>query len=253
MYLGDNFLKHGIVEHVERYRRSGADAQILLKEVDDASALGVAVLDDTGHVRQLVEKPKVPISNLAVIGVYIFGPEIHAITPKLKPSGRGELEITDAIQGLIDAGHTVASSVIDDEWIDTGKKDDMLEANRVVLSMVHRRIDGAVDSGSIVVGDVVVEEGAVIVNSAVRGPVVIGSGARIENAFIGPFTAIGDRCQIVDCELEHSIVMSDSVVRNIRPRISDSLIGTEVIVERREEMPRTIKLLLGDHAQVGLV
>lgn len=253
MYLGDNFLKKGIREHVDRYRQSASTAQILLKQVENPSALGVAVLDEVGHVRQLVEKPKTPISDLAVIGVYFFGPEIHEITPTLQPSGRGELEITDAIQGLIDAGYSVESSVIDDEWIDTGKKDDMLEANRVVLSMVTRRICGDVDSGSSVVGEVVVEEGARIINSTVRGPAVIGASARIENAFVGPCTAIGDRCEIVDCEIEHSIVMDDSTLRNIRFRISDSLIGREVLVERREDMPRTVRLLLGDHAQVGLI
>ncbi|HYH11302.1 MAG TPA: glucose-1-phosphate thymidylyltransferase [Thermomicrobiales bacterium] len=253
MYLGDNFLRCGIAKHVERYRQSGACAQILLKQVDDPSALGVAVLDDEGRVRHLVEKPQVPVSNLAVIGVYFFGPEIHEITPTLKPSARGELEITDAIQGLIDAGHMVESSVFDDVWIDTGKKDDMLEANRVVLSTIQRRIDGHVDGNSSVVGEVVVDAGARIVNSSVRGPVVIGAGARIENAFIGPFTAIGDRCEILDCEIEHSIVMCDSAVRNIHLRISDSLIGKEVVVERRDDMPRTVKLLLGDHAQVGLI
>ncbi len=252
MYLGDNFLKQGIVSHVERFRSSGADAQILLKQVNDPSSLGVAVLDEAGHVRRLVEKPKEHISDLAVIGVYFFPPEIHEITPNLTPSARGELEITDAIQALIDAGYTVDASVIDDEWIDTGKKDDMLEANRVVLSTARRRIEGLVDAASSIVGEVEIEAGATIVNSRVRGPVVIGSGACIENAFVGPFTAIGDRCHISDCEIEHSIVMEDSTVRAIGARISDSLIGKEVVVERRQEMPRTITLLLGDHAQVGL-
>ena len=253
MVLGDNFLRRGIVEHVERYRHSGADAQILLKPVADASALGVAVLDERGHVCRLVEKPTEPISNLAVIGVYFFPPQIHEITPTLRPSARGELEITDAIQGLIDAGYTVEPSIIDDEWIDTGKKDDMLEANRVVLSTIERRIDGVIDERSTVSGEVVVEPGAEIVNSTVRGPAVLGAGAWIENAFIGPFTAIGDRCRIVNCEIEHSIVMCDSEVRDIGPRISESLIGKEVVVERREQMPHTITLMLGDHARVGLV
>jgi glucose-1-phosphate thymidylyltransferase len=252
MYLGDNFLQHGIADHVERFRQCDAHAQILLKQVEDPSALGVAVLDGDGRVQQLVEKPKTPISDLAVIGVYFFGPEIHTVTPTLKPSARGELEITDAIQGLIDAGYTVNSSIIDDEWIDTGKKDDMLEANRLVLGMTTRRIDGDVDAESTVVGEVVIENGARIIHSSLRGPVVIGAGARIENAFVGPFTAIGDRCEIVDCEIEHSIVMCDSALRNIRPRISDSLIGKEVVVERHEDMPRTVKRLLGAHAQVGL-
>jgi glucose-1-phosphate thymidylyltransferase len=253
MYLGDNFLKLGIVEHAERYRSNGADAEILLKRVADPSALGVAVLDERGHVCRLVEKPTEPVSDLAVIGVYFFPPAIHEITPTLRPSDRGELEITDAIQALIDAGYTVDPSIIDDEWIDTGKKDDMLEANRVVLSTIGRRIDGTLDAESSVVGEVVVEASASIVNSCVRGPAVIGAGAKIDNAFIGPFTAIGDRCVIENCEIEHSIVMCDSVVRNIGSRISESLIGKEVVVDRRETMPHTITLLLGDHARVGLV
>lgn len=252
MYLGDNFLQHGITPYVERFMQNGAHAQILLKRVDDPSAVGVAVLDEHGHLRQLVEKPQEPISDLAVIGVYFFGPEIHAITPKLVPSARGELEITDAIQGLIDADLVVDSSVIDDEWIDTGKKDDMLEANRVVLTTIQRRIDGKVDGESTVTGEVVIGEGARIINSSVRGPAVIGRGTRVENAFIGPFTSIGNGCDIVSCEIEHSIVMDDSALRNIRFRISDSLIGKEVVVERRDEMPHTIRLLLGDHAHVGL-
>lgn len=252
MYLGDNFLQHGIREHADRFRRNGSNAQILLKWVEDPSAVGVAVLDESGRVRTLVEKPSTPVSNLAVIGVYFFGPEIHRITPDLEPSARGELEITDAIQALIDAGYHVDASLIDDDWIDTGKKDDMLHANRVVLGTITRKITGNVDPDSTVDGEVVIEEGARITNSTLRGPVVIGAGARIENAFVGPFTAIGDRCQIVDCEIEHSIVMCDSIVRNISIRISDSLIGKEVVVQRQEQLPRTLKLLLGDHAQVGL-
>lgn len=252
MYLGDNFLQHGISAYADRFRQNGAHAQILLKRVENPSAVGVAVLDDTGRVRKLVEKPTTSISDLAVIGVYFFGPEIHDVTPTLTPSARGELEITDAIQGLIDAGYSVESSIIDDVWIDTGKKDDMLEANRIVLGSLTRRIDGEVDGSSTIVGEVVIEHGARVSGSSVRGPVVIGAGARIQNAFVGPFTAIGERCQIVDCEIEHSIVMCDSVLRNIGPRISDSLIGKEVVVERHEQPPHTLKLLLGDHARVDL-
>jgi glucose-1-phosphate thymidylyltransferase len=251
MYLGDNFLKQGIVDHTRKYLASGAEAQILLKRVEDVSALGVAVLDETGRVVRLVEKPKTPISNTAIVGVYFFGPEIHEITPKLEPSGRGELEITDAIQGLVDAGYTVDSSIIDDEWIDTGKKDDMLEANRVVLTMISRDVRGDVDEHSVVTGDVIIDAGATLVNSTVRGPAVIGAGARIENAYIGPFTAIGDRCVIAQCEVEHSIVLSDSILRNIDVRISDSLIGKEVVVENTNLKPKGIRLMLGDHAHVG--
>lgn len=252
MYLGDNFLKEGIGAHAERFSNGTAAGQILLKQVPDVSALGVAVLDNQGRVTRLVEKPKIPISNMAVVGVYFFGPEIHEITPTLVPSGRGELEITDAIQGLIDAGYTVESSVIDDEWIDTGKKDDMLEANRVVLSTIQRRIDGDVDEKSHIVGDVIIEAGARVIGSTVRGPAVIGADARIEHTFVGPFTAIGDRCELIGCEIEHSIVLCDSAIRHIGPRISDSLIGKEVIVERSDQVPHAVRLLLGDHAQVDI-
>lgn len=253
MYLGDNFLKEGIEVHAERFSTGKAAGQILLKRLDDVSALGVAILDERGRVTKLVEKPKTHISDMAVVGVYFFGPEIHEITPKLEPSGRGELEITDAIQGLIDAGYEVDSAVIDDEWIDTGKKDDMLEANRVVLSTIRRRIDGEVDASSHIVGDVIIEAGAVVIDSTVRGPAIIGSGARIENTFIGPFTAIGDRCELVCCEIEHSIVLRDSAIRNISARISDSLIGKEVMVEHTDQKPHALRLLLGDHSQVGIV
>lgn len=253
MYLGDNFLKEGIEVHAERFSTGKAAGQILLKRLDNVSALGVAILDERGRVTKLVEKPKTHISDMAVVGVYFFGPEIHEITPKLEPSGRGELEITDAIQGLIDAGYEVDSAVIDDEWIDTGKKDDMLEANRVVLSTIRRRIDGEVDASSQIVGDVIIEAGAVVIDSTVRGPAIIGSGARIENTFIGPFTAIGDRCELVCCEIEHSIVLRDSAIRNISARISDSLIGKEVVVEHTDQKPHALRLLLGDHSQVGIV
>lgn len=253
MYLGDNFLKGGIGALARKFQRGDAAGQILLKEVEDTSALGVAVLDEQGHVVRLVEKPKTPVSPYAVVGVYFFGPEIHEITPALRPSARGELEITDAIQGLIDAGYQVDSALIDDEWIDTGKKDDMLEANRVVLGTIRRRIDGEVDADSRIVGEVIVEPGARIVGSTIRGPAIVGADARIENTFVGPFTAIGERCALVGCEIEHSIVLRDSRILDIDARISDSLIGKEVVVERTPRKPHGIRLLLGDHAQIGIV
>lgn len=251
MYLGDNFLKQGIAEHTAKFARGDSAAQILLKHVPDVSALGVAVLDDAGRVVKLVEKPKTPVSNMAIVGVYYFGPEIHEITPKLEPSGRGELEITDAIQGLVDAGYVVDSAVIDDEWIDTGKKDDMLEANRVVLGMIGRDVQGTVDAQSFIVGDVVIEPGATVSDSTVRGPAIIGAGAVLENAYVGPFTAIGENCTLSHCEIEHSIVLRDSMIRNIDVRISDSLIGKEVVIERTNLKPQGVRLMLGDHAHVG--
>lgn len=252
MYLADNFLEQGIEGHVRRFAESNAAAQILLKRVEDVSALGVAVLNGEGQVTKLVEKPKEKISDLAIVGVYFFGPQIHDITPGLQPSGRGELEITDAIQGLLDAGLVVDASIIEDEWIDTGKKDDMLEANRVVLGGISRDVRGTVDQDSSIVGDVVIEAGAVITGSTVRGPAIIGAGTRVEHAYIGPFTAIGERCLIRSCEIEHSIVMNDSVIRDIQTRISDSLVGKEVVIERTSLKPVAIRLMLGDHAHVGI-
>lgn len=253
MFLGDNFLKRGINRYVTQFRNDDCQGQILLKRVPDVSALGVAILDDTGRVIRLVEKPKQPISDLAVIGVYFFGPEVHEITPTLKPSARGELEITEAIQGLIDAGYTVRSAVIDDDWIDTGKKDDMLEANRLVLTSLSRQIRGKVDPDSTIVGEVVIERGAQIVGSTVRGPAIIGAGARLIDAYVGPFTAIGPRCTLVECEIEHSIVLEGSTIRGVASRIADSLIGREVVVERSPLKPQAIRLLLGDHSAVGIV
>jgi glucose-1-phosphate thymidylyltransferase len=252
MFLGDNFLKRGISAFADGFRADSCQAQILLKRVLDPSAFGVAVLDDLGQVERLVEKPKEPISDLAVIGVYFFGPEIHEITPKLQPSARGELEITDAIQGMIDAGYRVNAMTIDDDWIDTGKKDDMLEANRLVLMLLNRRIVGEVDPTSTIVGEVVIEDGACIVASTVRGPAIIGAGARITDAYVGPFTTIGPDCEITNCEIESSIVLERSIVRNVGVRIADSLIGREVVVERSPLKPRATRLMVGDHSVVDI-
>jgi glucose-1-phosphate thymidylyltransferase len=252
MFLGDNFLKRGISAFADGFRSSDCQAQILLKRVPEPSAFGVAVLDERGRVERLVEKPREPISDLAVIGVYFFGPEIHRITPHLEPSARGELEITDAIQGMIDAGFSVNSMVIDDDWIDTGKKDDMLEANRLVLTLLQRRISGDVDAYSTLVGDVVVERGACVKGSTVRGPAVIGSNARITDAYIGPFTSIGPNCEVRNCEIEGSIVLERSVVRNVDVRIADSLIGREVVIERSPLKPKATRLMVGDHSVVDI-
>ena len=252
MYLGDNFLKRGIAGYADQFRESGCCTQILLKRVPDPSSFGVAELDADGRVHRLVEKPEEPVSTLAVIGVYFFGPEIHKITPSLTPSARGELEITDAIQGLIDAGFPVNSSIIDDDWIDTGKKDDVLEANRIVLMTISRRVEGSVDSESTLVGEVTIEAGATVVSSTVRGPAVIGSGARLVDAYVGPFTAIGSNCVLVGCEIENSIVLDGATIRNVGTRIADSLIGREVVVERSTMKPNAIRLMVGDHSIVSV-
>ena len=252
MYLGDNFLRGGIAAHAAAFAADPRGAQILLKRVADPAAFGVAVLDERGQVRRLVEKPPTPISDLAVIGVYFFGPEIHRITPHLVPSARGELEITDAIQALIDAGHPVRAAEINDDWIDTGKKDDMLEANRLVLATLQRRVEGEVDDASTLVGPVVVEAGASVVASTVRGPAIIGAGSRLHDAYVGPFTAIGPGCELIGCEIENSIVLEGSAIRRVERRIADSLIGREVVVERSPLKPSAIRLMLGDHSVVDI-
>ncbi len=253
MFLGDNFLGGGIAPYADRFRQERCAAQILLRKVEDPSSLGVAVLNGDGRVVKLVEKPREPVSDLAVIGVYFFGPEVHQITPTLAPSARGELEITDAIQGLIDAGHAVHAQTIADDWIDTGKKDDMLEANRLVLGSLQRRIDGTVDADSTLVGPVVIEAGASVVASTVRGPAVIGPGTTLRDAYVGPFTAIGPGCELSCCEIENSILLEGSVIRNVERRITDSLIGREVVVERSPLRPQAIRLMLGDHSRVDVV
>jgi glucose-1-phosphate thymidylyltransferase len=253
MFLGDNFLMGGIADHAAKFAASDDAAHILLKPVADPRAFGVAILDWAGRVTRLVEKPSEPISDLAVIGVYFFGPEIHQVTPTLIPSTRGELEITDAIAGMIAAGYDVRSSIITDEWIDTGKKDDMLEANRLVLGTIGRSIDGAVDADSTVVGPVVIEAGAVVAGSTVRGPAIIGAGARLTDAYVGPFTAIGPGCVLTSCEIEHSIVLERSVIRDVDCRIADSLIGREVTVARSPLKPHAMRLMIGDHSMVDVV
>jgi glucose-1-phosphate thymidylyltransferase len=253
MFLGDNFLRGGIARYADDYRAAPCAAQVLLKHVDDPSALGVAVLDETGRVRRLVEKPRELISHLVVIGIYFFGPEIHRIIPDLAPSPRGELEITDAIQGLIDAGRVVRSARVDDDWIDTGGKNDMLEANRIVLATIQRRIEGEVDAASRIIGDVVIEPGARVERCTILGPVIIGRNARLVDAYVGPFTAVGCDCELANCEIEHSIVMERSALRFLSQRVADSLIGRDVVVDRSPHRPQVVRLLLGDHSRVDLV
>jgi glucose-1-phosphate thymidylyltransferase len=266
MYLGDNLVEEGIAPSVVAFEaaraRSAAPtfdehdatppaAQILLKSVDDPTAFGVAELDANGNVVRLVEKPKEPKSDLALVGVYLFDKRIHEAVRAIEPSFRGELEITDAIQWLVDQGHRVVTSVMDGWWLDTGKKDPLLEANRVILESIERRIDGRVDEDSVVDGRVIIEAGASLVRSRVRGPAVIGAGTKLVDAFVGPFTAIGESCEIVDSEIDHSVVMSGS--RNIgAARLLDCLIGREAEVTRSATIPKATRLMIGDHSQIEI-
>lgn len=256
MYLGDNLLEQDLAAFVDEFEaaRRGSEpcaAQILLKAVDDPSQFGIATLDAAGHVEQLVEKPSDPPSNLALVGVYLFDSGIHEAVAAIEPSKRGELEITDAIQWLIDRGHRVRTEVLTGWWIDTGKLTPLLEANRLLLETVDPRIDGTVDAASSIEGRVVIEPGARIENSTVRGPVVIGAETVVVNSFVGPFSAIGARCEITDSEIEHSVVMDDSRIIDI-PRLADSLVGTDAVVSRSRVRPRAVRLMVGDHCVVDV-
>ncbi|MFC8144578.1 glucose-1-phosphate thymidylyltransferase [Streptomyces paradoxus] len=251
MYLGDNFIVGGITGLVEEFRGNRPDAQILLTRVADPRAFGVAELDPSGQVIGLEEKPDQPKSDLALVGVYMFTPLIHEAVRAIEPSWRGELEITQAIQHLIDTRADVRSTVIKGYWKDTGNVGDMLEVNRTVLEAMERRIDGEVDDASETIGRVVVEEGARIVNSRVVGPVVIGSGTLVSNSYVGPFTSVAENCRITDSEVEFSIVLRDSSIRGVG-RIESSLIGRHVEVTPAPSVPSAHRLVLGDHSKVQI-
>ena len=251
MYLGDNLLREGVPGLVGRFREESPDAMILLTRVEDPSSFGVAELDQ-GKVVRLVEKPENPPSDMALVGVYLFSPLIFEAARQLQPSARGELEITEAIQALIDAGRDVRSEVVTGWWKDTGQLADMLEANRLVLDDIGSRLDGTIED-SRVEGRVIVEEGALLRNSVVRGPAVIGAGAVVDSAYIGPYTSIGDGVKVLNSEIEHSILLAGSSVENLEARIEASLLGREVRVTRSNSLPRTMRLLVGDRSEIEIV
>jgi len=251
MYLGDNLLNRGIRHFVEQFAATRPAAQILLTHVPDPQMFGVAELRD-GKVVGLVEKPKAPKSDLALVGVYMFGPAIFDSVRRIRPSFRNELEITDAIQDLIDHGLDVRPHIVDGWWKDTGKLEDMLEANRLILDTMARRIEGSVDAASRLEGKVVVEPGAVIERSIVRGPVIIGARARIIHAYVGPFTSIMNDVEIRDAEIEHSIVLEGSVISDLQNRVEDSLIGRNVRIYREPVKPSAFRFMLGDNSEVGI-
>ena len=251
MYLGDNLLNKGITHFVQEFEREKPAAQILLTRVPDPQQFGVAQLQD-GRVVRLVEKPKEPIGDLALVGVYMFGPEVFESVNRIRPSFRNELEITDAIQDLIDRGLTVRPHLVDGWWKDTGKLEDMLEANRLILDTFERRVEGTVDAESRIEGKVVVEPGAVIERSVVRGPAIIGRGARIIHGYVGPFTSIGADVEIRDTEIEHSIVLEGCCLRDLANRVIDSLLGKNVRIYREPVKPSAYRFMLGDNSEVGI-
>ncbi len=256
MYLGDNLLQRGITSLVAEYLSLGVDCEILLTKVPNPSSFGVAELDSSGRVVRLVEKPKEPRSDLALVGVYLFNDAVFEAVKAIKPSARGELEITDAIQWLVDNGNSVKAHLVSGWWKDTGKLDDMLEANRTVLDAAEPLGEPVADDLSRVEGKVVFEGGpgsVVLVDSVVRGPAILGAGTRIERSFVGPYTAIAAGCRLTGVEIENSIVWEGSTLEDVPLRISDSLIGRNVVIKRRPEMrPKAHRFLVGDNSEIGI-
>jgi glucose-1-phosphate thymidylyltransferase len=253
MFLGDNLIGMPIKGAVESFSAlPDLSASVMLKHVTDPSQFGVAEVDDDGRVIALQEKPKNPRSNLALVGVYLFRAEIHEAIDRIRPSPRGELEITDAISKLIELGRQVRFDKVDSWWLDTGKKDDLLLANDTVLdAWLVGDIQGEVDSESRVTGRVRIERGAAVVSSLIRGPVVIGAGARIDNATIGPFTSIGPNVTIERSAVERSVLLEGCHVSDVR-RLHDSLIGRRVRVSPGQAPAGAISLLVGDDCRVEL-
>jgi glucose-1-phosphate thymidylyltransferase len=254
MYLGDNLIASGITELVAEFRHLGCNSEILLARVPNPQQFGVAELTPEGKIQRLIEKPKEPKSDLALVGVYMFDSSIHESVRRILPSARGELEITDAIQDLVDRGLDVHPHIVKGWWKDTGKLEDMLEANRIVLDTLEASWPAEALSGrSAIEGRVALGEGARLIDSLVRGPAVIGAGAVLSNAFVGPYTSIGEGCRLQHCEIENSIVLADCVIADIPKRIEGSLIGRNARIERSEAKPKAYRFMLGDNSEVGII
>jgi glucose-1-phosphate thymidylyltransferase len=258
MYLGDNILQGGIRDLVDSFRAHQPDALILLTPVRDPENYGVAVLDSTAlgdepaaKVVRLVEKPAEAISDLALVGVYMFTAAVHEAARSITPSARGELEITDAIQTLVDGGRRVEPHIVRGWWKDTGRLEDMLEANRLILDTIESRVEGElIDSQTD--GRVVIEAGARLERSTVRGPTIIGAGARIIDAYVGPYTAIGENCVVEQSEIEHSILLAGCAVRKLDRRMESSLLGRNVRVDHERRSPRTYRFMVGDNSEITI-
>jgi len=251
LFLGDNFIRDGIVPLVRRFQEDDLNSLIILNKVKNPQDFGVAEMDGDKVIR-LVEKPQEPKSDLAVIGIYMFDHHVFEAVDNIKPSARGELEITETIQYLIDTGYRVGAHRLTGWWIDTGKMEDILEANRLILETLDQRVDGRVDADSHLIGKVVIERDAEIVNSVIRGPAIIGERTRIVNSYVGPFSSIYQDCLVTDSEIEHSIVLENCRILDIHGRIEDSLIGRNVQINRSPIKPKAYKLMLGDHSRIGI-
>jgi glucose-1-phosphate thymidylyltransferase len=251
MYLGDNLLQGGMTELVDAFREHAPDALILLTPVPDPEHYGVAELQD-GRVTRLLEKPPEPKTDLALVGVYMFTAGIHDAARAIEPSARGELEITDAIQHLVDGGLRVEPHIVQGWWKDTGRLDDMLEANRLVLDTIETRVEGEM-AGSTTHGRVIVEAGARLENATVRGPAIIGAGARLTDCYIGPYTAVGPGCVIDRAEVEHSILLEGSSVEGLDGRMESCLLGRNVRIGRSTGQPRAFRFMVGDNSEIGIL
>lgn len=251
MYLGDNILKSGINSLVEEFKEKRPQALILLTEVPNPQMFGVAELED-GRIVRLVEKPKEPKSNLALVGVYMFDSHIFEAAKAIKPSWRNELEITDAIQYLVEQGYEVQPHIVKGWWKDTGKIEDILEANRLILETIKGKNEGNVDAASKINGQVILEEGVRVVNSTIRGPAIIGANSEIVDSYVGPFTSIQNGCRILRTEIEHSIVLEGSEISDVKGRIDDSLIGREVKIYKCPPKPSVYRFMIGDKSEIWL-
>ncbi len=253
MYLGDNLIQDKLDTFVETFVKYQLDALILLKEVSNPTAFGVAKLNEQGQVIQLIEKPQNPPSNLALVGVYLFAPVIHEVIETLQPSARGELEITDAIQALVNLQKNVRAQPLTGWWLDTGKKDDLLAANQIILdeTLTHN-ILGQVDNATKISGRVHIGTGSVVKNSTLRGPVMIGQNCHIENCFIGSFSSVANGVRLVDVEIDHSVILEGAIIENLHQRIVDSLIGRRAKLYHSPQRPKASRFMIGDDCSIEL-
>ena len=254
MYLGDNLVQSELTLFLEQFQTHNLEALTLLCPVPNPSSFGVAKVDEEGRLLQLVEKPKDPPSNLALVGIYVFSPVIHEAIAAIHPSARGELEITDAIQQLIDWKKAVEARQIRGWWLDTGKKDDLLEANRVILDECSTcLVQGEVDQQSQIIGRVEIGEGSKVINCTIRGPVTIGKNCHLENSFIGPYSSIADQVRLIEADLEHSVILQGARIEGVHKRIVDSVIGQRAYITEAPRRPKALRFMIGDDCQVEVI
>ncbi|UCG31374.1 MAG: glucose-1-phosphate thymidylyltransferase [candidate division WOR-3 bacterium] len=252
MYLGDNILKDNLNDLVKQFQKNQPNALILLTEVNNPQEFGVAVVDEEGSVKKLIEKPKEPPSNLALVGIYLFDKEIYGAIENIKPSWRNELEITDAIQWLLDNGYRVESQTVKGWWKDTGKPEDIIEANLLILQDIEPDNQGKVIDSTLN-GRIVIEKGALVEKSIIRGPAIIGENSRLSRAYVGPFSSIGANVTIENSEVECSVIMDGATICNLENRIDRSILGRNVVINQINESPRTHKFVLGDQSYVQII